>query len=163
MGSTNFFGTLAVTKEMLPLLRTSAIPRIINIASAAGRLRGSQQKIDAFTSPSLTIAQLESLMGEFVSDAENGLHAQRGWPNTCYGVSKMGLIALTKVLAREEPQIMVNSVDPGFCATDQNQHQGYISAEQGAKTPALLAELQAEQTVTGKHFFEEREISWSYQ
>jgi len=160
---TNFFGTLAVSQQMLPLLRESPSPRIINVASAAGRLRGSQEKLDAITSPSLTVAQLESLMRDFVSDAEAGVHAERGWPNTCYGVSKMGLIALTRVLAREEPLIMVNSVDPGFCATDQNQHQGYVSAERGAMTPALLADLPAEQAVSGRHFFEEREISWWYQ
>mmetsp|Transcript_80146 Transcript_80146/g.248739 ORF Transcript_80146/g.248739 Transcript_80146/m.248739 type:complete len:339 (+) Transcript_80146:1227-2243(+) len=160
---TNFFGTLAVTQELLPLLLAAPSPRIVNIASAAGRLRGSKEKIDAVTSERLTVPQLEALMREFVADAESGVHAERGWPNTCYGVSKMGIVALTRVLAREEPRIMVNSVDPGFCATDQNQHQGYVSAERGARTAALLATLPAEQRTTGRHFFEEREMSWSYQ
>ena len=48
----------------------------------------------------------------------------------------MGLIALTRIMARDESAIMVNSADPGFCATDQNNNQGYISAAQGAVTPA---------------------------
>jgi NAD(P)-dependent dehydrogenase (short-subunit alcohol dehydrogenase family) len=87
------------------------------------------------------------------------------------GVSKMGLCALTKVLAREESgQIMVNSADPGYCATDQNQNQGYVSAAQGAVTPALLAHAtfpnedgEGSAFVTGRHFYEGREIPWSYQ
>ena len=38
-------------------------------------------------------------------------------------MSKMGVIALTRVLAREEPTLLVNSADPGYCATDQNADQ----------------------------------------
>jgi len=34
---TNFFGTLAVTRAMLPLLRASPSPRVVNVASAAGQ------------------------------------------------------------------------------------------------------------------------------
>ena len=161
---TNYHGTLAVTQTMLPLLRVSdASPRIVNVASAAGRLRGSQEIQDAFTADDLNIPALSALMEAFVRDAEAGVHADNGWPNTCYGVSKMGLIALTQVLAKEEPKVMVNSVDPGFCATDQNQNQGYISAAEGAVTPALLAHATFEEGhVSGLHFYEGRQISWSY-
>ena len=55
---------------------------------------------------------------------------------------------------------MMNCVDPGYCATDQNNHQGYISATQGALTPVALAVLPIEQFVTGKYFHEGREIQW---
>ena len=81
------------------------------------------------------------------------------------GVSKLGIIAMTRVLAREEPTIMVNSADPGYCSTDQNNNQGYITAAQGAVTPALLAHASfgdGEAFVTGRHFYEGREIPWSY-
>jgi len=36
---TNFFGTLAVTQAMLPLLRRSAAGRIVNVSSDSARLR----------------------------------------------------------------------------------------------------------------------------
>ena len=160
--STNFFGTLAVTRAMLPLLRAAPSPRIINVASAAGRLAilKSPEKRALFTSPTLQVPQLEALMREFVRDVEGGVHAERGWPNTCYGMSKLAIIALTRVLARQEPRIMVNSVDPGYCATDQNAHQGFRSAEQGARTPALLAVLPESEFLSGMHFFDEAEIQW---
>jgi carbonyl reductase 1 len=101
---TNFFGTLALTRAMLPLLRASPSPRIINVASAAGRLRGSAEKIAALTSPTLSLTNLEAIMCSFVSDAEAGMHQARGWPNTCYGVSKMGLIAMSRGLLRHGPK-----------------------------------------------------------
>ena len=157
---TNFFGSLEVTRALLPLLRKSSSPRIINVASAAGRLRGSQALQDKVTSPDLTVEALEELMRTFVRDAEAGEHVANGWPNTCYGMSKLGLIAYTEVLAREEAGIMVNSVDPGFCATDQNANQGHISAEQGARTATALAQLPAEKFVSGRHWYEGREIDW---
>lgn len=160
--ATNFFGTLEVTQRMLPLLRAAPSPRVVNIASSAGRLRGSQSKVEALTAADLSVGRLEALMRDFVRDAEAGEHVARGWPNTCYGVSKMGLIALTRVLAREEARMMVNAVDPGYCCTDQNDNHGPVPPSRGASTPVLLATLPQERRVSGKLFYEEREIPWAY-
>ena len=159
---TNFFGTLKLSQAMMPLLKESPSPRIVNIASAAGRLSilKTPEKLSFFTDEGLCVADLGSAMAQFVSDVENGIHAQNGWPNTCYGMSKLGIIALTRLLSRDEPQIMVNSVDPGYCATDQNSNQGYISATQGAQTPVALALLPDSEFVSGGHFFEGRAIEW---
>ena len=57
---------------------------------------------------------------------------------------------------------MVNCVNPGYCATDQNANQGQISAARGAATPALLAHTSfpEDEHVSGRYFYEEREISW---
>jgi len=159
--STNFFGTLGVTQAMLPHLRRSSSPRIINIASAAGRLSilKSQALVEQFTSPNLQLDDLKSLLNEFVRDVESGVHAEKGWPNTCYGMSKLGIIAMTNILAREEPSMMINCVDPGFCSTDQNDNYGGARpAELGARTPALLSKISKK--VSGKYFFDEKEIQW---
>ena len=84
---TNFFGLLELTRSLLPLLKLSDDPCIVNIASQAGHLQilPSQQRKEMFTSPTLTIPQLEGLMREFVADVEAGQHQQKGWPNSCYG------------------------------------------------------------------------------
>ncbi len=169
--ATNFFGTLALTRKLLPLLEetgtnTGSKPRIINIASSAGRLSiiPSQEKRDAISSESLTLEELERYMTDFVRSAQEGIHATEGWPNTGYGVSKVGIISMTKILAREySDRIMVNSVDPGFCATDQNNNQGVIPAERGAVTPYLLAtigETAETNEFTSKHWYQEQEIAW---
>ena len=160
---TNFFGTLGVTRSMLPLLRASPSARIINVASAAGRLSilRSRTRAAAFTAPDLNLTLLEELMREFVRDVQAGAHAERGWANTCYGMSKLGIIAMTRALARDEPTIMVNSVDPGFCATDQNNNQGHLSAALGAKTPVALALAPEAEFRSGGHFFYDgTEIDW---
>ncbi len=162
---TNFFGTLSLTRALLPLLRnTSSSPRIINIASSAGRLSilPSVQRQQDFSSDKLTMEELEGYMTQFISDVEDGVHVENGWPNTCYGASKVAIIAMTKVLAREEGahNMMVNSVDPGYCATDQNNNQGYIPAERGALTPYLLATLPDDQFFSAVHWYQEQEIQW---
>ena len=158
----NFFGTLAVIREFLPLLRAAPSPRLIIYGSSAGRLSilRSRAKAELFTSPSLTVAQLEEQMAAFVADVESGVHSERGWPNTCYGTSKLGLIALTRVLAREEASLAVNSCDPGYCATDQNNNQGTRPAERGAVTAVWLALQEPATCVSGRHFYDEAELDW---
>ena len=168
---TNYFGTLHVVQSFMPLLkRSTSCPRIINIASAAGRLTilKSQSLVDAFTSDNLTIPELSNMMQQFVTDVESGTHTNKGWPNTCYGMSKLGIIALTRILAREHPNMMINSVDPGYCQTDQNDNQGIVDPSDGAYTPYLLALLErndeeGEEADSGLHFYEEKEIPWTYQ
>lgn len=169
---TNYFGTLGVMQSFLPLLEKSPSPKVVNVASAAGRLTilRSRRLTDAFTSDTLTMPELSKLMEEFVSDVEGGTHAENGWPDTCYGVSKLGVIALTRVIARERPGIMVNSVDPGYCRTDQNDNRGVVDPADGAYTPYLLTLMEAdndddgkEEVVSGLHFYEQREIPWTYQ
>lgn len=160
--ATNFFGTLDVIRAMLPLLRASPSPRIVTISSSAGRLAilKSQDKVAAFTSPTLQVDQIEILMRQFVADVEAGVHARNGWGHTCYGMSKLGLIALTRVLARDEPRVMINCADPGYCATEMNAYHGYDPPEKGAHTAALLALLQDDQRESGKIWWKEAEHTW---
>ena len=65
---TNFFGTLGVTRACMPLLRESTSPRVINIASAAGRLSiiKSKEKATAVSSSDVRIDELETLMNRCV-------------------------------------------------------------------------------------------------
>ena len=167
---TNYFGTLKVTQKCLPLLKQADSPRIINVASAAGRLTilRSQELVNEFTSNTLTEPQLSTLMKQFVSDVQNGIHEEKGWPNTCYGMSKLGIIALTKILARENEGMLINSVDPGYCKTDQNNNQGTVDPADGAYTPYLLALMEEDEEddgedMSGLHFYDQQEIPWSYQ
>ena len=163
---TNFWGTWKLTQTLIPCLLKSDSPRIINVASAAGRL--AILKSDAlkqqFVSDDLTVSQIENLMNEFVQAVEGGRHQKGGWPNTCYGMSKLGIIAMTRVLARSPPYtdlFMCNSVDPGYCATDQNNNQGIRPASRGAVTPFLLATLPKEKFYTGLHWFDEQTVDWA--
>jgi len=87
---TNLYGPWRMVQAFLPLLRRSAHPRVVNVASGAG----SHQ------------------------DPAFGL-ATPGGTAASYGISKAALIALTSKLAAElagEP-VIVNAVCPGLTAT----------------------------------------------
>ena len=156
---TNYFGTLWITEALLPLLDRSSGGRIVNVASQAGHLKilRSDTLRDTFTSPSLTVDQLNELMKDFVDDVERGAHDQRGWPNTCYGTSKLAVIALTKILAREHSNLIVNACCPGYCATDMSSHKGPRSAEKGSETPFYLA---TEATKSGDFYYDNEILAW---
>jgi NAD(P)-dependent dehydrogenase (short-subunit alcohol dehydrogenase family) len=60
-----------------------------------------------------------------------------------YCSSKAALNMITIQFAKElkDAGIKVNSANPGFTATDMNQHRGPRTVEQGAATPVRLAML----------------------
>ena len=122
---TNFFGTLAVTQAMLPLLRKSDAGRIVNVSSGLG-------SITLNGDPAWEFASVK-ILG--------------------YNASKAALNMLTVQLANElrDTPIKVNSADPGFTATDLNQHRGYQTIEQGAAEAIRLA-LLPEDGPTGGFF-----------
>uniref|UniRef100_A0A7S4EXS5 Uncharacterized protein n=2 Tax=Chrysotila carterae TaxID=13221 RepID=A0A7S4EXS5_CHRCT len=101
-------------------------------------------------------------MADFVNHAQKGDHNEQGWPNTCYGTSKLGVIALTKILARTLAgrQIAVNCFCPGYCATDMSSQRGTKTAAQGAETAVWLANLDKEARLTGGFFQDSAPREW---
>lgn len=112
---TNVFGVVAVTNAMLPLLRRSAAGRIVNMSSHVGSLTLTTDPASKFGHYNLI----------------------------AYQSSKTALNAITVAYARElrETRIKVNAANPGFTATDLNNHRGYGTAEQGAVIAVRLATL----------------------
>ena len=92
----NFTGTLNLTRALLPLVRPHG--RIVNVSSMASKLSQVSSELQKrFTDPELTEEGLVGLMREFVETVAAGNHRDKGWSNTAYGVSKLGVTALTKV------------------------------------------------------------------
>ena len=122
---TNFFGTLAVTQAMLPLLRESRAAQVINQSSDLGSLTRQNDADWKF-------AFVKSLG---------------------YSASKAALNMLTVHLTVElkEAGITVNSTNPSATATDLNGHRGFQTVEQGA-TPAVQLVLATDAAVTGGFF-----------
>ncbi len=130
---TNFFGVLQTTQVMLPLLRKSSAPSIVNVSSE--------------------ISSLSMNMSE---------NRNSNWKHySTYGSSKTALNGLTVMLANElrEENIMVNNVTPGYTATDLNQFKGLKTPEEGAKPIVALAIL-TDRTVTGKFFKDGGVVGW---
>jgi NAD(P)-dependent dehydrogenase (short-subunit alcohol dehydrogenase family) len=113
---TNVIGVFRVTKAMLPLLRKSKHGRIVNMSSGLGSLNWN-------------------------TDSQGPLPSRH--TSLAYSSSKAALNMITIQLGNElkDAGIKVNSADPGFTATDMNQHRGVKTVEQGAATPVRLALL----------------------
>ena len=130
---TNFFGTLAVTQAMLPLLRKSPAARIVNLSSALGSLTTNGD-------PSSPFYQAR-LIG--------------------YNASKAALNMLTVQLSAEllNSKIVVNSVSPGYVKTDLTGGNGVLTPDQAAKTPVKFA-LLGDDAVSGRFVRADGEIAW---
>jgi NAD(P)-dependent dehydrogenase (short-subunit alcohol dehydrogenase family) len=130
---TNFFGALIVTQAMLPLLRKSSAGRIVNVSSGLGSLEKSSSQNWEFTK----------------------------YKYLGYAASKAALNMLTVQLAFEsrDTGIKVNSAEPGFTATDLNEHRGYQTVEQGAAAAVHLATL-SHDGPTGGFFSGAGRVPW---
>ncbi|MFD0692189.1 SDR family oxidoreductase [Actinomadura fibrosa] len=129
---TNVIGVIRVTNAMLPLLRRSASPRIVNMSSTVGSLT-RQSDPDAETGP--------------ISAA--------------YSPSKTFLNAITVQYAKElrDTNILINAGCPGYCATDLNGFRGVRTPEQGAAIAIRLATL-PDGGPTGGFFDDDGPIPW---
>jgi NAD(P)-dependent dehydrogenase (short-subunit alcohol dehydrogenase family) len=131
---TNVFGAIAVTNAMLPLLRRSTAPRIVNVSSHAA---------------SLTInCDPHGPLSGLLSSA-------------AYTPSKTALNALTVQYANElrKEGILVNAAAPGYVDTDSNNHSGFLTPAQGAAVLVHLATL-GEDGPTGGFFGEDGSVPW---
>ena len=146
---------------MRSLLRKGEDPRLVNVASMAGRLGQVQPPLQAkFSSPKLTLPALDALVDQFEADVQAGSHKRNGWGNSNYGLSKLAVIAATNVLARENPGIKCNCCCPGYCDTDMSSHRGPRSAADGAQNAVILVTTPAAQTPTGVFVQDLKPASW---
>jgi NAD(P)-dependent dehydrogenase (short-subunit alcohol dehydrogenase family) len=156
----NCIGVMTVVDHLLP--RLSAHGRIVMVSSGMGQVAGLPPALQAeFLDPTLTRARLIDLLNTFVQDVEAGQHGQRGWPSNAYRVSKIGLNAFTRLLAKElaSTAIRVNAVCPGWVRTDMGGRNAPRSVEEGARS-IVWAALLGEDGPSGGFFRDGRPISW---
>ena len=112
---TNFFGVVALTQALLPLILKSPSGRIVNLSSILG---------------SLTLH----------SDPKSPIYGMKGF---AYDASKTALNAFTVHLAHElrDTPIKVNSAHPGWVKTDMGGSAAPMEVSEGGKTSVLLATL----------------------
>jgi len=130
--TTNLFGPWRLCQVCIPIMKTNKYGRIVNVSSGAGSLHyigaGSLHYIGAGT--------------------------------PAYSVSKAALNAFTRILAAElsGTGILVNSVDPGWVATDMGGRGGH-PVEEGAKGILWAATL-PDNGPTGGFFFNGKPAPW---
>lgn len=143
---TNYYGTKAVTTELLPLLQLSNSARIVNVSSNYGELKwiyNEKVKAELNNVESLSEESIDEIVKWFLMDyKENNLKAN-GWPITVspYKISKAAINAYTRLLARKYPGMLINCVHPGYCQTDITSKTGPSTPEEGARGPVMVALL----------------------
>ncbi|GAA3335774.1 SDR family oxidoreductase [Amorphoplanes nipponensis] len=131
---TNVLGVIRVTNAMLPLLRRSASPRIVNMSSSVGSLTRQSGPAGETTTGPVAVA---------------------------YSPSKTFLNGVTVQYARElrGTGILINAACPGFVATDLNGFRGVRTPEQGAAIAIRLATL-PDDGPTGGFFEDAGTVPW---
>jgi NAD(P)-dependent dehydrogenase (short-subunit alcohol dehydrogenase family) len=110
---TNFVGAIRVVHAFLPLLQKSPAPQIVNVSSGLGSFAATHDEARVEYS---VVAPL-------------------------YCSSKAALTMLTTQYAKALPGICINAVDPGFTATDLNDHRGTQSVEEGTDAIVRIVSL----------------------
>jgi NAD(P)-dependent dehydrogenase (short-subunit alcohol dehydrogenase family) len=130
---TTLFGTWGLTQALLPLLRASAHPRVVNVTSGAGSH----------------------------GDMAFGLTTNNAM-GTSYAVAKAAVNALTVKLANElrADRVLVNAVCPGFTATFEGGEQmGARPVRDGAASVVWAAVL-PDDGPTGGFFRDGKPLAW---
>ena len=129
---TNVYGVIRVTNALLPLLRRSSSPRIVNVSSSVASLTRQAD-------PDIEIGPIMA----------------------AYSSSKSFLNAVTVQYARQftGTNILINAACPGLVATDFTGFQAPRTPEQGAATAIRLATL-PDGGPTGSFFEDDGVIPW---
>ncbi|WP_037062662.1 SDR family oxidoreductase [Pseudonocardia acaciae] len=128
---TNVYGPVRVTRAFLPLLRRSANPRVVMVSSGMGSLAVT-------TDPNRLESTLASL---------------------AYPSSKAALNMITSQYAKALPEFRINAVDPGYTATDLNDHHGVQTLEEGSDAVVELAGIGPDGP-TGGYFDRNGPVPW---
>ncbi len=142
----NYYGAKRTCEALIPLLQLSDSPKIVNVSSAAGRLKNMPDgwsKGVLSDAENLTEERLDEVLTEFLKDFREGSLAAKGWPPriSAYNVSKATLNAYTRILAKRYNTFRINCVCPGYVKTDINQNTGFLTVEEGAESVVRLALL----------------------
>ncbi|PWW56087.1 NADP-dependent 3-hydroxy acid dehydrogenase YdfG [Actinokineospora spheciospongiae] len=130
---TNVYGVVRVTNAVLPLLRRSPSPRVVNLSSSVGSLTFQATGREDGTGPA----------------------------DTAYSPTKTYLNAITLQYVRElaGTGILINNVCPGYVATDLNGHAGHRTPRQGAAIAVEMATI-PDDGPTGTYVDENGPIPW---
>ncbi|KAK7274530.1 hypothetical protein RIF29_15623 [Crotalaria pallida] len=143
---TNYYGAKKLTEALIPLLRLSDSPTIVNVSSSMGRLENipnGRPKEVLSDVENLTEEKIDDILNDYLKDFKEGSLETKGWPHqmSAYTISKAALNAYTRVLAKKYPSFCINAICPGYVKTDINFNTGILTPDEGAESAVRLALL----------------------
>ncbi|KAJ9681572.1 hypothetical protein PVL29_020439 [Vitis rotundifolia] len=158
----NYYGPKRMSEVLIPLLRLSDSPRIVNVSSSMGRLQNIKNewaKGVLSDAENLTEERVDEVLNVFLKDFKEGSLEAKSWPTflSANTVSKSALNAYTRIMAKKYSTFCINCVCPGFVKTDINYNSGILTVEEGAESPVRLA-LPPDGGPSGQ-FFLQKEVS----
>lgn len=105
--------------------------------------------------------RIDEVLEVFLKDMKEDSLETKSWPSflSAYTLSKAAMNAYTRLLAKKHPNVIVNSVCPGYVKTSLNFFQGHLSVEEGAHSVVKLVLLPMDEQRLSGHFFFRDEIS----
>ncbi|GFN81591.1 carbonyl reductase [NADPH] 1 [Plakobranchus ocellatus] len=165
----NYFCTLDTCEVLFPLLRPHA--RVCNVSSLnchesfSGCSPSMQNRIK---NEIHTIADVNTLISDYVKAAQNNQHVKEGFDQYPYGMSKIGVTLMSAIQQRMFDEkgaddIIVNSCDVGvggWVATDMTGQYG-VPIDKGALNPLYCALLPPNvKKPKGKFLYDKKEYDW---
>ena len=160
----NTLGVRRVSRAFLPLVHPSR-GRIVNVTSASGPNFVAECSVEMqrfLTDTNIQWSSLESFINDCIATEGVEAFATKGLGDgASYGLSKACANSYTMLLARENPDLLVNACTPGFIETDMTRSMfeasdksigamGMNQPEKGAETPCFL--LFGEPVGTGHYY-----------
>ncbi|OWK05827.1 CBR1 [Cervus elaphus hippelaphus] len=128
-------------------------------------LKPAHQKLQQkLRSETISEEELVGLMNKFVEDTKSGVHRKEGWPNTTYGVTKIGVTVLSRIQTRKLSEqrggdkILLNACCPGLVRTNTAGPKVPKSPEEGAETLVYLALLPSDAEGPHGEFVSEKKV-----
>ncbi|XP_065864671.1 (+)-neomenthol dehydrogenase-like [Euphorbia lathyris] len=136
----NYYGAKKMSETLMPLIKLSDSPRIINVTSSMAKLEkisnswGKEMLSDI---DKLSEERIDEVLKQFMEDFKE---ENKGWPvfMSAYVLSKVALNAYTRIQAMKFPSLRINGVCTGFVKTDITFNMGRLCFEEGAETPLNL-------------------------
>lgn len=166
---TNFWGVVILTENLIPAFQNGG--QIVGTSTALAKFKLSKRLNEKFLNENLSLEDLKFLYEEYKNLFIENKIEQSEWDDKqpiygCYNISKVFLNSYTILLKnrfkRENKNIRVNCVTPGWCKTDMGGAEAPRTILKGAETCVWLESLPLEKddSLSGNLYYDKKKISW---
>lgn len=166
---TNFWGLVNLTENLIPVIQDGG--HIVGMSTALAKFKLSKRLNEKLLDENLQIQDYKNLYEEYKDLFIENKIPQSEWDDKqplygCYNISKVFLnsytISLKNRFKRENKNVKVNCVTPGWCKTDMGGSEAPRTHLKGAETCVWLESLPLDlnDSLSGNLYYDQKKISW---